>query len=167
MGAKFHPIPCALDSFAAIRAVRSNKSSSNAPASAMAMGYTVRSPWITSKPMISGIPRRLSSTAIFCSSLAFTGSSPIIAPTSPARMSSSWKSRVAVDMIFWNSSWEILPSVIISISSSKGTSKPPTIDGDSRFICPIFSSSVIRDNNSSTRFFCCSVNFISHLLLSF
>ena len=59
-------MPAAVVSAAAARAVASQSAGSKAPASARGMGKTVRKPWMTSRAKKSGMPRRVSSTAIRC-----------------------------------------------------------------------------------------------------
>jgi len=86
MGAKIQSMPDTAASLAAIFAASSNSAGFQVQASASGMGKIVLCPWITSNPTISGIPSRLSSTAVFCRRLTSKRSGRLrIEPTCPAR----------------------------------------------------------------------------------
>ena len=91
MGAKVQRTPEAAASTAAIRAPASASSGFQVAAIPSGMGKIVRKPWITSRPMSSGIPSRLSVTATRCSRLITSTSTSLrIEPSLPARTASSW-----------------------------------------------------------------------------
>ncbi len=122
IGAKVQLTPAAAASSAAMRAPSRTRSGLNVAAWPSGIGSTVRKPWITSRPNSSGTPSRLSSTATRCSSLTTAGSTTFsTAPTLPARMPSR--------------------------SAIAATPSPPY----SWFSWPIFSASVMRPSNASTR----------------
>ena len=122
IGAKVQLTPAAAASSAATLAPSRTTSGFQVAAWPSGMRITVLKPWMTSRPFNRGMPSRLSSTAMRCRSFTSAGSTWLItAPMRPRRMASR------------------------SASSSAGPS------AWTWFICPIFSSSVMRPSRSATR----------------
>ena len=120
IGENTQSIPSDDASSAAARAVRFTRSVSHEQASPSGMGNIVRCPCITSCPKISGIPSRELRKACVCTSMR-SSSDPTLnnPPTTPRAIFS------LTPLLFSTPVWR-LPSQV------------------SRFICPTFSSRVIR-----------------------
>ena len=112
-----------------MRAARSIDSGFQVAASARGTGKVVRYPWMMSAPNRRGIPRRDSSTAIFCHAMSSSLSwRPNRLPTAPERTFSA------------------TPVLCCSpVTAPRGATR--------QFNCPSFSSRVICDISSSTLVF--------------
>ena len=89
IGENVHLIPAADASTAAIRAPCSAMAGLNVAAWPSGIGKIVLNPWITSRLTMTGMPRRLLSTAAFCTALISSASTQLsMEPTLPAATSS-------------------------------------------------------------------------------
>mmetsp|Transcript_35901 Transcript_35901/g.101056 ORF Transcript_35901/g.101056 Transcript_35901/m.101056 type:complete len:272 (+) Transcript_35901:1621-2436(+) len=134
IGAKVQWMPRAVASSAVARAVRRASSGSKLAASPRGMGKTVRSPWMTSAAKISGMPRRLSSTAMRCSSTPRSTPMPLKRhPQRPSR--TAWAMPSGVNL----ASSGLMPNAAMRYTSPRHVS------------WPAFSSGVILEMRSSMR----------------
>ena len=127
-------MPTAVASSAAARAVRSARSGSNAPASAIGIGNTVARPWITSPANTIGIFSRLPSIAAFCACRAPDTPTPLNSmPILPALMSASCAAALLL--------------TALGLNGIRGG----RIASPKHESCPAFSASVIRAIRLSIR----------------
>ena len=102
MGEKVQRMPAAEASTAATRAPRSTISGSKVAACPSGMGNTVWKPWMTSRLTMTGMPRRLCSTAAFCTMFISSGLTQF-------RMEPTWPAAAASARLAPPESWFIWP----------------------------------------------------------